>query len=72
MRRRRRHDTLDLLGMAPGEDTRYCVLCQTVMLFERVDAADLLDDAAGAEWVCVTCGSAVFVDPPVQAGGRSA
>jgi hypothetical protein len=42
------------------------MLCETVMLFERVDPGD--DRAsASAEWVCVTCGSAVFVDPPVQA-----
>jgi hypothetical protein len=66
VRRTRRRHTAELLGTALDEDSRYCMLCETVMLFERVDPGD--DRAsASAEWVCVTCGSAVFVDPPVQA-----
>jgi hypothetical protein len=45
-----------------GEDARYCALCETVMLFEQIGT----DSDEPGEWVCVTCGSAVFVDPPVQ------
>jgi hypothetical protein len=45
-----------------GEDTRYCALCETVMLFEQVGP----DTDEPGEWICVACGSAVFVDPPVQ------
>lgn len=50
--------------MPADEDFRYCVLCESQMLFELVDADD--------QWICVRCGSAVFVDPPVQAARRSA
>jgi hypothetical protein len=61
MRKSRRREAADLVGLATGEDTRYCVLCEAVMLFEEVS------EGASAEWVCVNCGSAVFVDPPAQA-----
>lgn len=64
MRNTRRRRAAELLGTAPDEDSRYCVLCEAVMLFERLD---LDDDRVPAEWVCVTCGSAVFVNPPAQA-----
>jgi hypothetical protein len=63
VRNTRRRRTAELLGTAPDEDSRYCVLCETVMLFECVRPDE---DCDPAEWVCVTCGSAVFVDPPVQ------
>jgi hypothetical protein len=43
------------------EDPQYCVSCEAVMLFERVEAGDHpVDDPAG-EWICVTCGSALLV-----------
>ncbi|HEY0691822.1 MAG TPA: hypothetical protein VGD71_22605 [Kribbella sp.] len=43
------------------EDAQYCVSCEAVMLFERVEAGDQpVDDPAG-EWICVTCGSALLV-----------
>jgi hypothetical protein len=64
VRNTRRRRTAELLGTEADEDSRYCVLCETVMLFERLDPDD---DCVPAEWVCVTCGSAVFVDPPAQA-----
>jgi hypothetical protein len=45
---------------ASPEDQQYCVLCEAVMLFERVEAGDHpVDDPAG-EWVCVSCGSALL------------
>lgn len=65
MRKMRRHEASEVLLLV-GEDARYCALCECVMLFEEVDA----DDDEPGEWVCVTCGSAVFVDPPVQSGVR--
>ncbi len=60
MRRTRRARDLQPLV---GEDARYCALCETVMLFEQIGA----DTDEPGEWICVACGSAVFVDPPVQA-----
>lgn len=62
-RRRGIHDA----GLVGREDTRYCVLCETLMIFERLDY-DVSDDGV-TEWVCVTCGSAVLVDPPTQGLG---
>jgi hypothetical protein len=53
----------------PADDVRYCVLCESDLPFELVDAED---QPAGGEWICVRCGSAVFVDPPVQGARRSA
>jgi len=47
------------------ESTQYCVFCTTEMPFERIDATDVvLDDPA--EWICVSCGSALLVNPPLQ------
>ena len=52
--------------VARSEDSQYCVFCDDVMLFERVEAADHpVDDPAG-EWICVTCGSALLIGPPLQ------
>ncbi|TDO51393.1 hypothetical protein EV643_103130 [Kribbella sp. VKM Ac-2527] len=52
--------------LASGEDTQYCVVCETVAVFERVEAGDHpVDDPAG-EWICVTCGSALLIGPPLQ------
>jgi hypothetical protein len=52
--------------VARSEDSQYCVFCDDVMLFERVEAADHpVDDPAG-EWICVTCGSALLIGPPQQ------
>jgi len=48
------------------EDTQYCVFCEAVVLFERVEAGDHpVDDPAG-EWICVSCGSALLIGPPLQ------
>jgi hypothetical protein len=54
-----------------GEDTQYCIFCATVMPFERIDAADHLVDEPD-EWICVKCGSALLVDPPLQELHRTA
>ncbi|MEU4603005.1 hypothetical protein AB0F43_08510 [Kribbella sp. NPDC023972] len=54
-----------------GEDSQYCVFCATVMPFERIEAADHLVDEPD-EWICVTCGSALLVDPPLQQLNRTA
>jgi hypothetical protein len=64
VRKTRRRDARELRPLV-GEDARYCALCETVMLFESVGPAGLDAESPG-EWVCVSCGSAVFVDPPVQ------
>jgi hypothetical protein len=55
-----------------AEDSQYCVFCDAVVLFERVEAADHpLDDPAG-EWICVSCGSALLIGPPLQHLDRTA
>ncbi|MGW1343081.1 hypothetical protein ACWCOV_18660 [Kribbella sp. NPDC002412] len=54
-----------------GEDSQYCVFCATVMPFERIEAADHLVDEPD-EWICVQCGSALLVDPPLQELNRTA
>jgi hypothetical protein len=54
-----------------GEDSQYCVFCVTVMPFERIEAADHLVDEPD-EWICVKCGSALLVDPPLQEFNRTA
>lgn len=48
-----------------GDSTRYCMLCETYMTFEPVEPAACAE-AGLDEWICVTCGSAVCVDPPTQ------
>jgi hypothetical protein len=62
MRDRRRDAESTLVA---GEDTRYCMLCDTYMTFEQVDEHPYDEEPAG-EWICVSCGSAVYVDPPIQ------
>ena len=57
MRKKRQH--------AEAEDAQYCVFCATVMPFERIEAGDHLVDEPD-EWICVKCGSALLVDPPLQ------
>ena len=52
-----------------ADDLRYCVLCDSYMLFELVDTDDR---PADGQWICIRCGSAVFVDPPAQASRRTA
>jgi hypothetical protein len=61
-------------GFDGADDLRYCVLCESDELFELVDADDRPSDGtpAAGEWICVRCGSAVFVDPPAQASRRTA
>ncbi|HWD79932.1 MAG TPA: hypothetical protein VG497_13650 [Kribbella sp.] len=44
---------------------QYCAFCATVMPFERVDPSDYPVDEPD-EWICITCGSALLVDPPTQ------
>ena len=48
-----------------AEESQYCVFCAEVMPFEPIDAADHLIDEP-AEWICVKCGSALLIDPPLQ------
>jgi hypothetical protein len=54
-----------------AEDSQYCVFCATVMPFERIKAADHLIDEPD-EWMCVQCGSALLIDPPLQELHRTA
>jgi len=55
-----------------GGDTQYCVFCEAMMLFERVEAGDHpVDDPAG-EWICVGCGSALLIGPPLLYLDRTA
>jgi len=55
----------------PDEESQYCVFCAQVMPFERIEAADHLIDEPD-EWICVKCGSALLVDPPLQEIHRTA
>ena len=64
--RRKRERTASI-----GEEAQYCVFCATVMPFERIEAADHLVDEPD-EWICVKCGSALLVDPPLQELHRTA
>jgi hypothetical protein len=60
------------VALSVAEDTQYCVSCDAVVLFERVEAADHpVDDPAG-EWICVSCGSALLIGPPLQHLDRTA
>ncbi|WP_432946750.1 hypothetical protein ACQPXM_09055 [Kribbella sp. CA-253562] len=53
-------------ALSAGEDAQYCVFCEATVLFERVEAGDHpVDDPAG-EWICVGCGSALLIGPPLQ------
>jgi hypothetical protein len=54
-----------------AEAEQFCVFCAMVMPFECIEAADHLVDEPD-EWICVTCGSALLVDPPLQQAGRTA
>ena len=54
-----------------GEDSQYCVFCAAVMPFEQIEAADHLIDEPD-ERICVKCGSALLVDPPLQKLHRTA
>jgi hypothetical protein len=57
---------------AGAEDAQYCVFCEAVMPFERVEAGDHpVDDPAG-EWSCVSCGSALLVGALPQYLDRTA
>ena len=56
---------------ASAGDSQYCAFCATVMPFERIEAADHLIDEPD-EWICVKCGSALLIDPPLQQLHRSA
>lgn len=55
-----------------GEDTQYCVFCEAVVVFERVETGDHpVDDPAG-EWICVGCGTALLIGPTIQHLDRTA
>lgn len=62
---RSKHRTPTAL-ISDGGEAQYCVLCEAYMLFERIAAEDLPTEDAITEWICVQCGSAVFLDPPAQ------
>jgi hypothetical protein len=54
-----------------GEESQYCVVCAATMPIERIEAADhLVDDPD--EWICVQCGFALLIDPPLQELHRTA
>jgi hypothetical protein len=54
------------VAQSAAEDSQYCVFCDAVVLFERVEVADHpVDDPAG-EWICVSCGSALLIGLPLQ------
>ena len=55
----------------PGQQSQYCILCAAVMPFEVIEAPDHLVDEPD-EWICVQCGSALLVDPPLQELHRTA
>ncbi|WP_328997295.1 hypothetical protein OHA18_22835 [Kribbella sp. NBC_00709] len=50
---------------------QYCAFCATVMPFERIEPSDYLVDEPD-EWICIKCGSALLVDPPLQQATRTA
>jgi hypothetical protein len=52
--------------------TRYCVLCDAVVDFERVETGDHPADDPADEWICVACGSALLISPGAGSGSRSA
>lgn len=64
---RKKHDRLP----STTDAAQYCAFCATVMPFERIDPSDYLVDEPD-EWICVTCGSALLVDPPTQQLHQSA
>ncbi|GAA1164129.1 hypothetical protein GCM10009630_72860 [Kribbella jejuensis] len=47
------------------DNEQYCAFCATVTPFERVEPSDYPVDEPD-EWICITCGSALLVDPPTQ------
>ncbi len=53
-----------------ADTAQYCVICAGTMPFERVAAVDHHDETT--ELICVACGYALLVDPPLQELGRSA
>ncbi|MFF0269450.1 hypothetical protein [Kribbella sp. NPDC004536] len=59
------------LRKKPAEDEQYCAFCAALMPFERVEPSDYLVDEPD-EWICITCGSALLVDPPTQELHQSA
>ncbi|RZU15767.1 hypothetical protein EV645_3305 [Kribbella rubisoli] len=57
---------------APATEVeQFCVFCATTMPFECIEAADHLADEPD-EWICVQCGSALLVDPPLQQASHTA
>ncbi|MFC0626610.1 hypothetical protein [Kribbella deserti] len=66
---RSKHRTIEPLAgdLGPaGDEAQYCVLCEGYVVFEQVEAEDLPSQDTITEWICVQCGSAVFLDPPAQ------
>ncbi|WP_432888965.1 hypothetical protein ACQPYH_09035 [Kribbella sp. CA-245084] len=57
---------------APATEVeQFCVFCATTMPFECIEAADHLVDEPD-EWICVQCGFALLVDPPLQQASHTA
>lgn len=54
------------------DDTQYCVLCDAVVSFERVETGDHPEDDPAAEWICVMCGFALLIGPAAQPLHRTA
>lgn len=57
---------------APIDESRYCVLCDDVVEFERVEPGDHPADDPSAEWICVACGTAVLIAPAAPPLHRTA
>ena len=54
------------------DDAQYCVLCDAVALFERIEPADHPTDDPADEWICIACGSALLIGPAAQQLHRTA
>lgn len=53
-----------------GSTAQYCAFCATEMPFERIEPSDYQIDEPD-EWICIKCGSALLIDPPIQGFARS-
>ncbi|GAA1577274.1 hypothetical protein GCM10009804_37340 [Kribbella hippodromi] len=64
MLRKKRPSTDQSSTDQAGTD-QYCAFCAAMMPFERIEPSGYLVDEPD-EWICVRCGSALLVDPPLQ------
>lgn len=55
---------------ADASAAQYCAFCATEMPFERIEPSDYQIDEPD-EWICIKCGSALLIDPPIQGFARS-